>query len=210
MFNAEEDDLKFIPEVIPFQLLFAAGHSLQRLKEHFALLIFISLDWAVSSILSCVWRASKTYAPNEGWVAAAQMNGLDSLSPACGLVLPLFSWLFILFKQTDVFKSALIFYRLLCAAERPRGHSVWLTWRARRDVWNREQRGSFSKNVYAHDCADKGIMCRSRNASQYEDRRFPVESLPPNAAACCRLQTRTRANIPNGGIQRVGLLKCVK
>lgn len=102
MFNAEEDDLKFIPEVIPFQLLFAAGHSLQRLKEHFALLIFISLDWAVSSILSCVWRVPKTYAPSEWWVAAAQMNGLDSLSPACGLVLPLFSWLFILFTQAGL------------------------------------------------------------------------------------------------------------
>lgn len=49
--------------------------------------------------------------------------------------------------------------------------------------------GSFSKNVYAHDCADKGIMFRSLNASQYEGRRFLAESLPPNAAACCAYRT---------------------
>lgn len=121
LFNVEEDDVKCIPEVISFQLSFAAVCSLQRLKEHFAL-IFISLDWVVRSILSCVWHMC--------WVNAGEplCRWLDSIhqdQPA-GLFFPSVG-LFILLKYGRSYHTASVnplwYFVLSIVLQQGWGHS---------------------------------------------------------------------------------------
>lgn len=183
LFIVEEDDVKFIPEVISFQLSFAAMCSLQRLKEHFAL-IFISFDWVVRSILSCVWHMC--------WVNAGEplCRWLDSIhqdQPA-GLFFPS-AGLFILLKYGRCYHTASVnplwYFVLSIALQQGCGHSG----EKRSDTdgvtfWNRKQAAVPSLRVFMLMvvlikglCVDRKIPLSMETGFQLKVCLWPLMSL---------------------------------